>query len=348
LGTELGEKLTDDQRQDLQALMRALAAAYKPYLADQAASVEFPLNLPDEIVQGKIDCREGDEDTAAIFERFLTADIAPALLGKQAFEAHVRDPFFRTCRCWCLCAIRFGCCLARARSFIDILYCLLYYFRCVRNCFRRLAAEIDTPQANACVEAIFVGTYSPPFTGIEITGDASGSAFTHYTLRYSWGANPPINEAVVYPDCTRPPANPASADPVAGGTLGYLDVSMLPAGITEFTIYLDVFGSGGLHLAVTRTFEIKTTAVEITAAATVQSLVAQDPFHLGTMIKLIKSVSDPNPAVPEVSIGGALVSPGAPTSWDATASSASTCWPGSARRLPTRYRPSSTHSVERR
>jgi hypothetical protein len=58
------------------------------------------------------------------------------------------------------------------------------------------------------------------------------------------GCESPINEAVVYPDCTRPPANPASADPVAVGTIGYLDVSMLPAGITEFTIYLDVFGTG--------------------------------------------------------------------------------------------------------
>ena len=306
LGTEFRNELTDDQRQDLQVLMQALAKAYKPYLTQQTASVEFPLNLADDILQGKVDCHEGEVDSAAVLERFFTAEIAPALLGRHVFDEHIRDPFFRVCRCLCLCSIRFGCCLARARTFVDVLYCLLYYFECVRKCFQRLIAEIDTPQVNACADATFVGACTPPFTGIEITGDAGGSAFTHYTLRYSWGVNPPLNDAVVYPDCTRPPANTQSNNPVSGGTLGYLDVAMLPPGITEFTIYLDVFGSGGLHLLVTRTFQIRTRAVEITAAATVNALVAQDPFHIATTIKLIKAVNNPNPAVPEMSIGGSF------------------------------------------
>ena len=143
-------------------------------------------------------------------------------------------------------------------------------------------------------------------TAIQITGTAAGAAFDHYTLRYSWGANPSVNDAVVYPDCTRPPANPSSGHSGDWRDAGYLDASLLPAGITEFTIFLDVFGSGGLHLVVTRTFQIKTTAVEITAAATVNAFVAQDPFHLASVIKLIKATNDPNPAVPEISVGGSF------------------------------------------
>lgn len=295
--------LDAEQQQDFRVLVAALASAYRPYLADQLAGVDFPFDIPGEVIEGTIDCHEGERDVAAIFERLLTIETAPALLGREAFAAHSRDQFFRLCRCWCLCSIRFGCCLARARSLFDVLRCLLAYFRCVRDCFRPLVAEIDTPAENACAEPVFVAACSD-LAGIQVTGTAAGAAFTSYTLRYSWGANPPVNDAVVYPDCSRPPVHPSSAVPVTGATLGYLDVTLLPPGITQFTIYLDVFGSGGLHLAVTRDFELKTTAVEITAAAAVNALVAPDPFFPLTTIKLVKAVNDPNPAVPELSIGG--------------------------------------------
>src|SRR5207245_193208 len=54
------------------------------------------------------------------------------------------------------------------------------------------------------------------------------------------------------------------------------------------------------------TFKLRTTAVEITASAKVNALMAEDPFHSGSFIKLIKATNDPNPAVPELSIGGAF------------------------------------------
>ena len=174
---------------------------------------------------------------------------------------------------------------------------------------RHLVGEIDDPTANACVQSTLVTsclTGGTPLTAIEILGSAGGAPFTHYTLRYSWGGNPPVNDAVVYPDCSRPPASPSSTTPVLGGTLGYLDVTLLPPGVTEFTVYLDVFGSGGSHILATRTFQVRTQAVEITAAATVNAFVAEDPFHPGTFTKLIKATNDVNPAVPEVSIGGAF------------------------------------------
>jgi hypothetical protein len=171
---------------------------------------------------------------------------------------------------------------------------------------KELTGIIDSPLANACVAPIVVPACifgGGPLTGIEITGTAAGGPFDHYTLRYSWDASAPGNAAVVYPDCSRPPGSVSSNVPVVNGVLGYLDLTLLPPGVGDFTIYLDVYGTPG-HVAVTRTFKLKTTAVEISAAATVNALVAEDPFHLTTFPKLIKATNDPSPTVPELSIGG--------------------------------------------
>jgi hypothetical protein len=304
IGRPVQTPLTDEQRDDFQRLVGALAGAYRPYLDTQLSSVEFPHDIPDEVLRGKIDCFEGGEELGAVFDRLLSMEAASALFGREAFADHIRDPFFRFCRCWCLCSIRFGCCLAGARSFVDVIRCLISYIICVRNCFRPLIAEIDTPAEGECAEATLVSACAN-LIAVPITGTATGSAFTHYTLRYSWGGGPLVNDAVVYPNCGRPPAQTSFATAVVSGILGYLDLTMLPAGETEFEVTLDVFGSGGLHLVVTRSFKIKTTAVEITEAAQVGALVAHDPFHPATApIKLIKAVNDPNVAIPELSIGG--------------------------------------------
>ena len=308
LDTPVHSPLTEEEHKDFQFLTYALAGAYKPYLTDQLATVEFPSGIPEDVLSGKIDCFEGEDEAAAVFERLLTIDTAPALLGRAVFEAHSREPFFRFCRCWCLCAIRFGCCLARARSLIGVLRCLVFYRRCLRDCFRPLVCQIIRPAINSCAEATFVGACSS-LVGIQITGTAGGALFHHYTLRYSYGGSP-VNNAVVYPDCSRPPANPSFNVPVFGGTLGYLDLTLLPPGVTEFTVYLDVFDSTGSHVTCTQTFQVRTTAVEITAAAKVNALVAEDPFHPGTFTKLIKATNDPSPTVPELSIGGSFSSDG--------------------------------------
>jgi len=176
-----------------------------------------------------------------------------------------------------------------------------------------LVGHIDTPAANDCVQPVLVQaclTNGTPLVGIQITGSAGGGPFNHYTLRYSWGANPPIDDAVVYPNCGRPPAQTDSGVPVLGGTLGYLDVTMLPPGETQFTVYLDVYDSGIGHIADARTFELKTQAVEITALAKVNAFDAEDPFHLTHFTKLIKAVKNTSPGVPELSIGGAFSADG--------------------------------------
>ena len=169
---------------------------------------------------------------------------------------------------------------------------------------------INTPAVDACAEATFISACAP-LVAITVTGTASGTSFNHYTLRYSWGLGSPVNDAVVYPNCSRPPASPSSNIPVTGGILGYLDVTLLPPGETTFTIYLDVFDAGAGHLQVTREFKIKTSAIEISAVAKVDTLVAQDPFHFpGPAIKLVKATQDTSTTVPELSIGGAFSADG--------------------------------------
>lgn len=173
-----------------------------------------------------------------------------------------------------------------------------------------LTAEITSPAENSCANSAPVPactTGGAPLIGITIVGTAAGPAFSHYTLRYSWGGGGTVQNAVVYPDCSRPPANPSATVPVISGTLGWLDVTLLPPGVTEFTVDLDVYDSGAGHVAASRTFKIRTQAVEITAAATVNVVEGHDPFHpLAPVAKLIKATNDANIAVPELSIGGAF------------------------------------------
>jgi len=185
-------------------------------------------------------------------------------------------------------------------------FCQLF---CVCVC-PPLVGSIDTPAAAACAAAVLVsGCLSGsggPLVGIEITGTAAGGAFDHYTLRYSWAVGPPVDAAVVYPDCSRPPAHPSSSVAVVGGTLGWLDVTLLPAGTTSFTVYLDVFDAASGRVSDAHTFDIQTTEAEIIAVAKVLALTAQDPFHPASTVKLVKTTNNVSTTVPEQSIGGSF------------------------------------------
>jgi hypothetical protein len=238
LGTPVGSPPTEDQRNDFRMLVQALADAYKPYLTDQLAAVEIPLVIPDEVLGGKIDCLEGQDDAAAVFDRLLTVESAPALLGKAAFDVHQREPFFWFCRCWCLCAIRFGCCLARARNFVEVLRCLVSFFRCLRDCFRPLFCELSGPrgcvadEANVQLKAMVV----------PITGWAGGLGFSHYVLEWSTDNVTFHATNFIYPPI--PPGNPVQGNsPVFGGLLAYLNTTTLNAG--TYFIRLTVFGAAG-------------------------------------------------------------------------------------------------------
>ena len=171
-------------------------------------------------------------------------------------------------------------------------------------------ADITSPVLNSCAAAALVPACTSgttPLAGIAISGTAAGPGFNHYSLSYSWGGGSPVQDAVVYPDCSRPPANPNATVPVIAGTLGWLDVDLLPPGVTEFTVYLDLLVGGSTHLTDSTTFKIETKAIEITAAATVNAVLGKDPFNLAAPVtKLIKATNNPDPTVPELSIGGAF------------------------------------------
>jgi hypothetical protein len=274
----IGRPLTMQEREDLQTLIKALAAAYKPYLTDQLATVEFPSGIPDEVVEGKIDCHEGEDEAAAVFERLLTPETAPALLGREFFDAHIKEPSFWFCRCWCLCAIRFGCCLARARNLIDVLRCLVYFRRCLRQCFRPLTCKIIKPAMNDCArEQYFAG---PGVLGVEIIGTATGAFCDHYTLEWKAAGAPDSaysGVGIVYPSGPGP-----GACGVVNGILGYLNTAVGPIP-DDVTVRLCVFGAPGTQPCCdTVTFQIFRQRVWITG---IEGVIA-DPGVLDPLAQL--------------------------------------------------------------
>ena len=239
LGTPVANPPTEEQRNDFRILIEALAQAYKPYLTDQLASVDFPSGIPEEVLEGKIDCFEGQSDTCAIFERLLTTEAAQALLGKAAFQERTRDPNFWFCRCWCWCSICFGCCLARARSFFDVLWCLVYYFRCLVDCFRPLTCDLTGPQG--CDDEL--GNIALHTIGVEIDGTAAGAGFSHYILEWSQDGGFTWNTTNFnYPPI--PPGGGAQGNiPVASGELAFLSTTTMNEGPT--LIRMTVFAVDG-------------------------------------------------------------------------------------------------------
>jgi hypothetical protein len=286
-------------KRDFSILVRILATAYAPSVKGELKDLEYPIDITEEISSSAIDCHVDNQAVNSIFERLLASDTAAALFGSK-FAATLRNnnPLSRDCRCYCISALEFGCCLARVYTLREAVECLEEFFRRNRRCFNPLTAEIDAPPA--CSSLSFVPACSN-LAGLEITGTAAGAAFTSYALTYSLGG-PAINTAVVYPNCSSPPMNPSSSTPVSGGILGFLNIDLLPPNTTSATVYLDVYGSGGLHLQVSADFEFAINDVAITAVATVAASRAVDPFNpTPTLIKLL-----PNPSNPgfEISIGG--------------------------------------------
>jgi len=232
-----GRPLTSEEREDLKSLIQALAEVYKPFLAKQLESAEFPADLTEEVITGKLDCEEGVAEANQIFDRFLTPERAPALFGKEVFEKHRKDPKFWFCRCWCLCAIKFGWCLARAKNFLDVVRCLLAFRRCLRYCFGPLVCELTDPKGCVEEEAFPAKTI---LRGVEIRGTAAGAFCSHYTLEWrEVGAVAWRSEGIHYVGDPQPPQGVCG---VVSGTLGYLEtLPHVPAGPVE--IQLCVFST---------------------------------------------------------------------------------------------------------
>jgi hypothetical protein len=235
LGTPVSNPPTAMEDADFQVLVGALAAAYKPYLTDQLATVEFPSAIPGDIIAGKIDCFTGQEELCRIFDRLLNTESARALLGAAAFEQYSASSAFLLCRCWCKCALCLGCCLARARSIEDLRRCLIYYVQCLETCLRPLTCELTAP--TGCVQETEFPSVGI-FRGVAIYGTAAGSSCAYYTLQWrqsgigSWQSG-----SVVYPGGAT-----QGACGVVGGLLGYLSTfPMVSAGLVE--IQLCVYSS---------------------------------------------------------------------------------------------------------
>ena len=240
IGAPIGNPPTAHERADFQVLVKAAAAAYRPFLTDQLATVDFPLGLPEEVISGRIDCNSGEEDASAIFERLLSVDAAQALLGAKAFEQHSKDPFFWFCRCWCLCAIRFGCCLGRARRLVDVLRCLKFYRRCLRECFQPLRCELTAPHGCAPEKPLEKGG-----VGLAIVGTAAGGMFDHYVLQWRKVQGQDCNDDADWSSVGigYPGGGGVGSVQVVSGTLGWLETTVLaPA---SFEVRVCVFPSAG-------------------------------------------------------------------------------------------------------
>ena len=249
IGIPVGSVLDATQRADFGRLVQALAAAYKPFLSDQLASVEFSAGIPEDIIAGKLDCLEDDDASNVLFEQMLSPDAAAALLGEELFAKYRQEPWFWFCRCWCLCALRFGCCLARIRNLRDFVRCLLFYRRCLRQCFRPLTCTLSDPvgcvaeEVNVELRALVVAVH----------GTAAGAMFDHYVLAWSRDGIVWHNSDFHYPPIP-PGAGVQGNSPVSGGLLAYLDTSALDPGF--YFIRMTVFASSGATQVCTTQFSL--------------------------------------------------------------------------------------------
>lgn len=284
LGAPVAQPPSAVDRADFAQLVKALAEAYKPYLDDQLATVEFAQGLPEQVLAGQVDCLEDGDANTQILERLLSTDAAAALMGRELIAKHRADPFFWFCRCWALCAIRFGCCLARARNLRDVFRCLRSYRACLRRCRRPLHCRLIAPAG--CVRGetdILPGRILEP-----VRGDAEGSGFGHYLVEVRSPGGTLLGGVVVYPNNLALPDVAATQGnfSVSGGTLGWIDTRKcaVDAGIellgsTTFTVTLRVFASSGAELQppCTTTFSLSVNEVYIKRLSSPWSVDYPDP-----------------------------------------------------------------------
>lgn len=293
IGNPVSNPPTDEERKDFQILVETFAAAYKPYVSEELAATE-DTRIAAEVLDGKFDCHVGDDEAARVFERFLNQDVARALLGSKAFEQHQRDPFFWFCRCWCLCAIKFGCCLAQAKTVFDVWQCLVFFFQCLIDCFQPLTCAILKPANGSCADETPFPTQG--ILGIEIVGTAAGLGCDHYILEWKAPADPPAaytQAGITYAGSPGP-----GICGIVNGTLGWLDTFGTPVP-DQIEIRLSVFPTTGAPTPCTTTFALFRKRVWISAVEGVQ--VESPPGVLDNSARLIDPVSKN-----ELSFGTAL------------------------------------------
>ncbi|MBV9109233.1 MAG: hypothetical protein JO306_07495 [Gemmatimonadetes bacterium] len=227
LGRSPRARLTDVEREEFRRLSALLGQTYAAWLKEEEMRVELEQASVDDVLAGRADCCRDNAFTTALFDRLSTREAAEALLGRETFAAQAQMPFFWLCRCWCRAAIRFGCCLACARSRDDLRRCLRDYQAALQECLGPARCGLTRP--SGCFEEQPILAIQD--LGVPVTGTAIGAWFSGYTLEYRIvegegcaGPHGWTSVGVVYPGN----ASTGTA-PVLNGTLGWIKTRLLPA-----------------------------------------------------------------------------------------------------------------------
>ncbi|HEU4557430.1 MAG TPA: hypothetical protein VFS20_06250 [Longimicrobium sp.] len=226
--------LADAERADLSRLFAAFGEVYTEYLEGERLSVKLDTAQTDRLIAGRHDCCRDDRLSLLIFERLLTAENAPVVLGREGYAQRLKNPFFWLCRCWCLAAIRFGCCLACARTRAQLLACWRRYREELEDCWGPLHCAITHP--TGCVS----DELEPAVNGfgVPVIGTAAGAWFGGYTIewRKSEGELVNVDGAAAEAACANgdgwtsanvvyPGGGTSGSAPVVNGVLGWLDTT---------------------------------------------------------------------------------------------------------------------------
>lgn len=304
IGRPVSNPPTREERDDLATLVKIAASAYRPYLGEEATAVDFSAELPDEVLAGTLDCFDVSPSGAQLFERLLTPEAAMALLGKDAFAEHSQQSFFWFCRCWCLCAIRYGCCFAGAKTHIDRLRCLVFYRRCLKRCFQPLTCRIDKP--DGCVAEEISGILGAMV--VHVTGTAAGAGFSHYVLE--WSTDDVTYHASNFHYPPIPPGGGVQGNaPVFGGLLADLDTGLLDPGLVF--LHLTVFGVSGATCLFETKFSLFKQDVRILGVDGYSTMNTSWVDPAAQFVENVPALCTRPAGISEVSFGGCLSIQGA-------------------------------------
>jgi hypothetical protein len=242
LGRNPRAPLTDREREELRTLATLLGHTYRAWLKEEEMRVELDRGAVDEALAGTTDCCRDNAFAAALFDALSTAQASEALLGREAFALQARSPWFWLCRCWCRAAIRFGCCLACARSREELRRCLDDYQRSLRDCLGPPRCALTRP--SGCFEEQPILEIQD--LGVPVVGTAIGAFFSGYTIEWRMvegeacdGPHGWSSVGVVYPGSAA-----MGSAPVLGGTLGWIRTRLLPARSYEVRICVKTSKAG--------------------------------------------------------------------------------------------------------
>lgn len=229
--------LTRQDREEFEKIASLLGEQYGEWLRDELVKVDLDRGgLVDDVLDSRPDCCTDNAFTAALFDRLASPEAAEALLGRQAFEEHRRHPYFWLCRCWCRAAIRFGCCLACARTRRDYLRCIREYQAALAECTGLLRCELLGPTGCVAEEPI----KAILSRGVTVTGTAAGAFFGGYTIEWRMAQNAECHDpqhwtskGVHYPG-----GGSIGGSTVVNGTLGWIDTQLLTARSYEVRVCL--------------------------------------------------------------------------------------------------------------